>query len=87
MRKAADLVWPDVPFALADRLKALYWRDWKRRHGSAAGIRIADELRKQALAARPRRTLDEDRRRDEATHARVLAALTRVPARRSRSAR
>jgi hypothetical protein len=73
-------------WAAAERNKELYWRDWKRKHGPAAGIRIADELRKQVLAQKPGWPSDEERREDLATHLRVLEALARVPPRRRRRA-
>ncbi|WP_437620337.1 hypothetical protein [Sorangium sp. So ce1151] len=71
----------------AQRDKELYWRDWKRQHGPAAGIRIADELRKQVLTQKPSWPREEERREDLATHLRVLEALDRVAARRRRPAR
>jgi hypothetical protein len=79
--------WPGVDWALAERLKALYWRDWKRQHGTAGGIRIADELRKQAVAQKPTLAHDAERRRDHRTHLSVLSALARVAARRGPRAR
>jgi hypothetical protein len=74
-------------WAAAQRDKDLYWRDWKKQHGPAAGIRIADELRKQVLAQKPAWPSDEERRGDVETHRRVLEALDRVPPRRGRAAR
>lgn len=74
-------------WATAQRDKELYWRDWKKQHGPAAGIRIADELRKQVLAQKPAWPSDEERREDLETHLRVLEALDRVPSRRRRAAR
>ena len=71
----------------AQRDKELYWRDWKRQHGPAAGIRIADELRKQVLAQKPGWPSDEERWEDLLTHLRVIEALQRVPPRRRRAAR
>jgi len=66
----------------AEREKALYWRDYKLRHGPAAGIRIADELRRQVIALRPgwpdERELAEKRR----AMIRVDDALARVAPRR-----
>jgi hypothetical protein len=67
--------------------KELYWRDWKRRHGPAGGIRIADELRRQVIAQRPDWPTEEDRRRDAAAHIRLARLLERVPARPCRRAR
>jgi hypothetical protein len=63
------------------RAKARYWRDWKRRHGPAAGIRMADELRRQVLLVRPDWPSPSERREDLATHLRVIDALRRVPPR------
>lgn len=37
--------------SVVGRSKAIYWRNYKRSHGEAAGIRIADDLR---VAARGR---------------------------------
>jgi hypothetical protein len=66
----------------AERDKALYWREYKRRHGPAAGIRIADELRRQAIAARPGWPSPRDRAEDYAAHLRLLDALAKASARR-----
>jgi hypothetical protein len=68
-------------WAGASRSKSIYWRDWKRAHGPAAGIRMADELRKQVLLARPGWPSERERREDLATHLRVIEALRRVPPR------
>jgi hypothetical protein len=64
--------------AAAARAKALYWRDWKRRHGAAAGIRMADELRRQVLLMRPGWPSPRERLADRASHLRVIEALRRV---------
>lgn len=82
LRRFADQDW-----AAAERSKELYWRDWKRKHGPAAGIRIADELRKQVLAQRPDWPSEEERLEDYRTHLRVIEALDRVPARPRRRGR
>lgn len=74
-------------WATAQRDKELYWRDWKKQHGSAAGNRIHDELRKQVLAKKPGWPSDEERREDLETHRGVLEALDRIPPRRSSLAR
>ncbi|MCK6591637.1 MAG: hypothetical protein L6Q76_29125 [Polyangiaceae bacterium] len=66
----------------AERLKAIYWRDWKRRRGPAAGIRVADELRLQVLRMRPGWPSARERQADLAAHLRVIEALRRVPPRR-----
>lgn len=62
--------------------KALYWRAYKREHGEAAGIRIADELRRQVLAQRPGWPTERDRADDRAAHERVLDALEAAATRR-----
>jgi hypothetical protein len=69
-------------FRAASLSKARYWRDWKRVHSPADAIRVADELRRQVLLARPGWPSARDRRADLATHLRVIAALDRVPSRR-----
>lgn len=61
--------------------KERYWRDYKREHGPAAGIRIADELRRQVLAARPDWPSEREREQDLATHHRIIDVLYRVPSR------
>jgi hypothetical protein len=60
----------------------LYWRDWKKEHGPAAGIRMADELRRQVLMMRPGWPSDRERLEDLAAHLKVIDALRRVPPRR-----
>ncbi|HVK65623.1 MAG TPA: hypothetical protein VM694_14165 [Polyangium sp.] len=81
LRRFASQDW-----AAAARGKELYWRDWKKQHGPAAGIRIADELRKQVLAQKPGWPSDEERREDLETHRRVLEAFDKLDAWRGRSA-
>lgn len=66
-------------WAAAARSKELYWRDWKRQHGPAAGIRVADELRRQVLAARPEWPLEREREEDLATHLRLIEVIRRAP--------
>jgi hypothetical protein len=68
-------------WAGASLAKDHYWRDWKRRHGPAAGIRMADELRRQVMAQRPDWPSPAERREDLANHLKVIDALRRVPAR------
>ena len=63
------------------RAKERYWRDFKRAHGPAAGIRMADELRRQVLLARPEWPSERERLEDLAAHLRVIEALRRVPPR------
>ncbi|MDI3285503.1 cysteine peptidase family C39 domain-containing protein [Polyangium sp. 15x6] len=74
-------------WAAAARGKELYWRDWKRKHGAAAGIRMADELRKQVLAQKPGWPSDEERREDWEAHWREIDAFDRLDAWRSRVSR
>jgi hypothetical protein len=66
---------------LAERARELYWRDYKRKHGPAAGIRIAEQLRCQVIAQRPSWPSPRDRAEDHAAHQRALDALARVGAR------
>jgi hypothetical protein len=63
----------------AERDKALYWRAHKLEHGPAAGIRIADELRRQVLAQRPEWPSARERAEDHEAHLRVLDVLERTP--------
>lgn len=79
--RAALLEFVQRDWAGAERSKELYWRDWKREHGPAAGIRIADELRRQVVEMRPDWPSAEERAEDLATHLRVIEALRRVPPR------
>lgn len=68
-------------WAAAARGKERYWREWKREHGAAAGIRVADELRRQVLAMRPDWPSARAREEDLATHLRVIEVIRRVPVR------
>ncbi len=68
-------------WAAAARDKDRYFRDYKREHGPAAGIRMADELRRHVLALRPDWPSEEERADDMATHLRVIDVLRRVPTR------
>ena len=73
-------------FALRDRsavadAKTAYWVAWKRKHGAAGAIAMADMLRRQVKAARPDWPSSQERREDLRIHARVSAMLRRVPAR------
>lgn len=65
-------------WAASARSKELYWRDWKRQHGPAAGIRVADELRRQVLAARPDWPSESERQEDLATHLRMIEVIRRA---------
>jgi hypothetical protein len=78
---AAILEFVKRDWASAERSKAQYWRDWKREHGPAAGIRIADELRRQVALARPDWPSQAERLEDFEAHLRVIEILRRVPAR------
>ena len=64
--------------SIANREKALYWRRYKLAHGPAAGIRIAEELRRQALAQRPGWPGPEERAEDRVAHERVLDVFART---------
>ncbi len=82
MRDAASLrAFLDRDWDAAARDKERYWRDYKREHGPAAGIRVAEELRLQVLAARPDWPSEREREEDLATHLRIIDVLRRVPAR------
>jgi hypothetical protein len=63
---------------VADRAKALYWRRYKLEHGPAAGIRIADDLRRQTLAQHPDWPGPEERAEDHLAHERILDVLART---------
>jgi hypothetical protein len=78
LRRFIDL----VDYRAAQRDKELYWRDWKKKHGPAAGIRIADELRRQVIAQRPSFPSDQERREDLEAHVREIEAFRRFDARR-----
>jgi hypothetical protein len=69
----------ELDWAAAARDKERWWRDYKREHGPAAGVRFADELRRQVLAARPDWPSEEEREEDLATHLRVIEVLRRAP--------
>jgi hypothetical protein len=78
---AALLAFVHRDWSSASRSKDLYWRDWKRLHGPAGGIRMAEELRLQVLQARPDWPSPRERLADLAMHLRVIDALRRVPPR------
>ncbi|MCC6902540.1 MAG: hypothetical protein IT377_26450 [Polyangiaceae bacterium] len=67
--------------AASSRAKELYWREYKLRHGPLAGIRVADELRRQVIAQRPDWPTPAERADDHAAHLRALDALARVTSR------
>ena len=58
------------------------WTAWKKQHGAAGAIMVADEMRKQVAAQRPGWPRDNDRLEDIMCHVRVAEALRRVPPRR-----
>lgn len=55
-----------------------YWAARIRRLGPGEGLRIADELRRQVMALDPEWPSEAERRRDQASHARVAELLRRV---------
>jgi hypothetical protein len=57
------------------------WRSFKREHGPAGSLRIADDLYRQAKVARPGWPTAQDREEDLATHLRVEEIIRRVPPR------
>ena len=57
------------------------WRAFKREHGPAGSLRAADELRRQAVLARPGWPSAREREEDLATHLRLVEIIRRVPAR------
>ena len=64
--------------------KDTYWGDRVSRLGSQEGLRIADELRRQALALDPAWPHVADRRADLLVHARVSDLLRRADSARRR---
>jgi hypothetical protein len=67
----------------ARRAKDLYWRDRIARLGPVEGLRVAEELRQQALARDPGWPSGDDRRADLDAHVQVAERLRRAhPARR-----
>jgi hypothetical protein len=64
--------------------KDTYWADRIARLGPAEGLRIADELRRQAILQDPERPRPSARRLDLLSHVRVAELLRRArPTRRS----
>lgn len=68
-------------WAARAREKERYFRDWKREHGPAAGLRMADELRYQVLCVRPDWPSEGDRAEDLENHLRLIEVMRRVPPR------
>lgn len=64
--------------------KDAYWGARIARLGAGEGLRIADELRRQALAHDPTWPHPDERREDLACHARLAAQLRRAGTTRSR---
>ena len=58
--------------------KDRYWAERIRRLGAAEGLRIGDELRKQAKALNPGWPSREEREADWEAHARLSELLRRV---------
>lgn len=71
----------DRDWSAIARSKERYWLDYKRTHGVAAAMRLADGLRQQVLAARPDWPSAEEREEDMATHLRVIDVIRRIPVR------
>jgi hypothetical protein len=60
------------------RAKDDYWAARIARLGAAEGLRIADELRRQAIAQNPSWPSSDDREQDLLAHARLTERLRRV---------
>jgi hypothetical protein len=56
-----------------------YWAVRIRRLGAGEGLRVADELRRQAIALNPNWPTAEDRQEDMSAHLRLAELLRRVP--------
>lgn len=69
-------------WGLVAEAKEAYWADRKRALGPAEGLRVADDLRRQAIAARPEYPTAEDRAADLESHMRVLEMLRHASERR-----
>jgi hypothetical protein len=78
MRVPAVLQITRAEWKAAARAKERYWREYKRAHGPAAGILIADELRRQVLAMRPDWPSEEERAEDLAMHLRLIDVIRRA---------
>jgi hypothetical protein len=70
-----------LDWAARARAKEDAWRSFKREHGPAGSLRIADDLYRQATLARPGWPTARDREEDLAAHLRVAEIIRRVPAR------
>jgi hypothetical protein len=65
-------------WALFERSEALHWCATKKRDGAEAALRMAAELRRQAIAAHPDWPTPDDRAADLAHHAAVAEMLARA---------
>lgn len=65
-------------WSLARAAKDAYWADRIRRLGPMEGLRIADELRRQAIHQHPGWPDEGDRQRDLASHEKLAERLRRV---------
>jgi hypothetical protein len=79
IREFADRDW-----GAARASKDIYWRDRIARLGPAEGLRIADELRRQAMRQNPGWPRPSDRRRDVLCHVRLAERLRRARSTRGR---
>ena len=79
MRREELVAFATRDWRAVDDAKRQYWVDWKRRHGAAGAIALAEDLRRQAKLARPDWPSDAERLDDLRTHLRVSALLQRVP--------
>ena len=65
-------------FSRLEAADVAFWQTWRRRHGVAGAVRLADDLRRQALLACPDWPSPEERQADLAMHIRLSASLRRV---------
>lgn len=68
----------DRDWAQARDNKDAYWAERIARLGPAEGLRIADELRQQALLLNPAWPSEDDRREDYRSHVRLRELLDRA---------
>lgn len=69
-------------WAASARAKEEAWLSFKQEHGPAGGVRVADELRRQARLARPDWPSERERQEDMEMHLRLIEIFRRVPSRR-----
>lgn len=67
-------------WASARRAKDLYWRDRIERLGPAEGLRIAEQLRLQAIAQHPAWPSPAERHEDLRAHVRLAECFRRASA-------